>query len=304
MTTGCQPSSAICDEGDAHAQQRNADAQHFARGELDAGLAGPFAGQEVQGHAQQQREQHHRRVVVVGQEGGGRGHHGAGQEAGEERLCGDRPTEGGRDRGHARFARPGRGQLVLAELLAQPVLRHLAGGAERDRIDEVDVVRRPPAGDLAVEEAFSTSRVTAAPGFFTTISNGRSSHFGWPRRCRQRSRRRRRHGDVLEVAVVGVIADDVPVVVQLSTDQIMEPPLFGTLVNVRYLRGMARLDGGLMLVLDAAGALTAQEATWLARIDGGEGDGSAELFDEPLVDDDVDANPGEPETGGTDLESG
>lgn len=106
-----------------------------------------------------------------------------------------------------------------------------------------------------------------------------------------------------EPSQVGVIADDVPVVVQLSTDQIVEPPLFGTLVNVRYLRGMARLDGGLMLVLDAAGALTAQEATWLSQIDGGEVDASAELHDEPQVDD-IDADPGKPRPGAAEPEAG
>ncbi|MNZ84041.1 hypothetical protein D3C78_1027860 [compost metagenome] len=39
-------------EGDAHAQQRHADAQHRACSELDAGLAGAVIGEKIQGHAQ------------------------------------------------------------------------------------------------------------------------------------------------------------------------------------------------------------------------------------------------------------
>ncbi|MNP64135.1 hypothetical protein D3C76_1596070 [compost metagenome] len=55
-------------QGDAHAQQRHADAQHGAGGELDAGLAGTVIGKKIQGHAQQQGKQHDRRTVVLGQE--------------------------------------------------------------------------------------------------------------------------------------------------------------------------------------------------------------------------------------------
>ncbi|MNQ67388.1 hypothetical protein D3C85_819100 [compost metagenome] len=55
-------------QGDAHAQQRHADAQHGAGGELDTGLAGAVIGEKIQGHAQQQGKQHDRRTVVLGQE--------------------------------------------------------------------------------------------------------------------------------------------------------------------------------------------------------------------------------------------
>lgn len=101
-----------------------------------------------------------------------------------------------------------------------------------------------------------------------------------------------------EPSQVGVIADDVPVVVSLAADQIVEPPLFGTLVHVRYLRGMARLDGCLMLVLDAAGALTAEEAAWLARIDERDRDAAA-ARDASRTDeaDETDAGSGEPDAG-------
>ncbi|MCY1417848.1 hypothetical protein D9M71_333920 [compost metagenome] len=54
-------------EGDAHAQQGHADAQHGARGEFDAGLANAFAREKVQGHTQQQGKQHYRSAVVLGE---------------------------------------------------------------------------------------------------------------------------------------------------------------------------------------------------------------------------------------------
>jgi purine-binding chemotaxis protein CheW len=63
-----------------------------------------------------------------------------------------------------------------------------------------------------------------------------------------------------EPSQVGVVVDDVPAVIDLGDEQIAEPPQFGTIVHVRYLRGMARLDSGLVLLLDAAGALTAEDA--------------------------------------------
>jgi hypothetical protein len=58
-------------EGDAQAEQADADAQDGARAELDAGDAAPLLMQEVEGQAEQQREQHDRRAVMLRQEGGG-----------------------------------------------------------------------------------------------------------------------------------------------------------------------------------------------------------------------------------------
>jgi len=70
-----------------------------------------------------------------------------------------------------------------------------------------------------------------------------------------------------EPAQVGLIADDMPSVVAVEGDQISDPPLFGTLVHARYLRGMARLDAGLVLILDAVGALSAEEVAQLLDLE-------------------------------------
>src|SRR5258707_3438721 len=45
-----------------------------------------------------------------------------------------------------------RRQLVVLEVLAQAGLEDLAGGAVRDRFDELHVVGHPPFGDLALQE--------------------------------------------------------------------------------------------------------------------------------------------------------
>jgi hypothetical protein len=44
-------------------------------------------------------------------------------------------------------------EAVVIALLAQLVLLHLAGRAQRDAVDEHHVVGRPPLGDPALEEA-------------------------------------------------------------------------------------------------------------------------------------------------------
>lgn len=69
-----------------------------------------------------------------------------------------------------------------------------------------------------------------------------------------------------EESQVGMIVDRVPNVVDLTGDQIAEPPLFGTRVHVRYLSGMANLQGQLVLILDADSALTAEEVEMLGEI--------------------------------------
>jgi purine-binding chemotaxis protein CheW len=70
----------------------------------------------------------------------------------------------------------------------------------------------------------------------------------------------------LDLTQVGVVVDAVPNVVDLSVDQIAEPPLFGTMIHVRYLSGMATLDGRLALVLDADSALNAEEVEILSHV--------------------------------------
>ena len=63
--TGCRSSSAISRA--VIRKQRDAEPQHGAAGEADAGLAAVDVAQEVHRHAEQQREQHHRPGIMIGQ---------------------------------------------------------------------------------------------------------------------------------------------------------------------------------------------------------------------------------------------
>ncbi|HVR38187.1 MAG TPA: chemotaxis protein CheW [Thermoanaerobaculia bacterium] len=53
-----------------------------------------------------------------------------------------------------------------------------------------------------------------------------------------------------EMLVVGIMADAVSEVVDIASDAIEPPPPFGTNVRIDFLRGMGKLDGRLVLVLD------------------------------------------------------
>ncbi len=53
-----------------------------------------------------------------------------------------------------------------------------------------------------------------------------------------------------ELLVVGLVADSVSEVVDLTSEQIEPPPPFGTNVRVDFLVGMGKLAGRLVLVLD------------------------------------------------------
>ena len=106
-------------ERDAQAEQGDADAQHLARGELDAGGARAFARQEVHRHAEQQGEQHDRRAVVLGEEGRGRGDNRAGQHA-REQLARLRLAEGNRQCNHGRPGFPVHDANAAMPVIARP----------------------------------------------------------------------------------------------------------------------------------------------------------------------------------------
>lgn len=79
-----------------------------------------------------------------------------------------------------------------------------------------------------------------------------------------------------EPAQVGLVADEMPAVVPLAAEQISDPPLFGTLIHARYLRGMARVETGLVLILDAVGALSTEDVAHLRELENRQATDSAE----------------------------
>jgi len=104
-----------------------------------------------------------------------------------------------------------------------------------------------------------------------------------------------------EAAVMGVVADAVSQVIELSPDEIEEPPSFGTQVRVDYLLGMGRSGQRFVLMLDIDKVLSEgelQDATRLAQ-DGDE-DESEAAADSSVEGDETDAGDppeaaGEPE---------
>jgi purine-binding chemotaxis protein CheW len=70
--------------------------------------------------------------------------------------------------------------------------------------------------------------------------------------------------------VMGLLADSVSQVLEISAAAIEPPPSFGTAVRADYLLGVARADGQLVLVLDIDHLLTNRENDVLAVTTGAE----------------------------------
>jgi purine-binding chemotaxis protein CheW len=62
-----------------------------------------------------------------------------------------------------------------------------------------------------------------------------------------------------ELAVLGVMADQVREVLELGPEEIEPPPAFGARVRVEYLQGMGRVGRGFALLLDLERVLAADE---------------------------------------------
>ncbi len=81
-----------------------------------------------------------------------------------------------------------------------------------------------------------------------------------------------------ERAVMGLVADGVREVLELSPDDVEPPPSFGTQVRVDYLVGMAKVGKGFVLLLDLDRVLSAGDtelAALLAQGERGEADAPA-----------------------------
>jgi purine-binding chemotaxis protein CheW len=62
-----------------------------------------------------------------------------------------------------------------------------------------------------------------------------------------------------ERTVMGIIADSVSQVVELSADDILPPPPFGTKVKMNFLQGMGKAGARFLLILDLDRALSGAE---------------------------------------------
>ncbi|HWP22559.1 MAG TPA: chemotaxis protein CheW [Candidatus Binatia bacterium] len=62
-----------------------------------------------------------------------------------------------------------------------------------------------------------------------------------------------------EPTIMGIIADSVSQVVELSADDILPPPPFGTRVKLDFLRGMGKAGAHFLLILDVDRVLSSAE---------------------------------------------
>jgi purine-binding chemotaxis protein CheW len=65
--------------------------------------------------------------------------------------------------------------------------------------------------------------------------------------------------------IIGIVVDSVSEVLNIKNEDIEDTPAFGTALNTEYILGMAKIEGGVKILLDIDAALGADELAVLAR---------------------------------------
>ena len=65
---------------------------------------------------------------------------------------------------------------------------------------------------------------------------------------------------------IGVVVDSVSQVIDIPADQIEPPPSFGTRLRLDFIKGMGKVDGQFVLVLDAEHVLSVEEIATLGAV--------------------------------------
>lgn len=65
--------------------------------------------------------------------------------------------------------------------------------------------------------------------------------------------------------VIGIVVDSVSEVLNIKGENIEESPSFGTSLDSQYILGMAKLEGGVKILLDIDKVLTSEELTLLEQ---------------------------------------
>lgn len=68
----------------------------------------------------------------------------------------------------------------------------------------------------------------------------------------------------VSTVLVGIVVDSVSEVLNIRAENIEEPPSFGASIDTGYILGMAKMDGGVKILLDIDRVLAAEE---IARIE-------------------------------------
>ena len=65
---------------------------------------------------------------------------------------------------------------------------------------------------------------------------------------------------------VGIVVDSVSEVLNIKSEEIEETPTFGTRLNTDYILGMAKMEGGIKILLDINRVLTSGEVELLDKV--------------------------------------
>ena len=65
--------------------------------------------------------------------------------------------------------------------------------------------------------------------------------------------------------MIGIVVDSVSEVLNIKKEDVEETPAFGTRVNTDYILGMAKIEGGVKILLDIDKVLSAEEAAMLGQ---------------------------------------
>lgn len=66
--------------------------------------------------------------------------------------------------------------------------------------------------------------------------------------------------------VIGMVVDGVSDVIALTPDQIHAPPEFGSSLDMQYLRGMATMDGRMIILVDIERLMSANDMELIAKV--------------------------------------
>jgi purine-binding chemotaxis protein CheW len=66
--------------------------------------------------------------------------------------------------------------------------------------------------------------------------------------------------------VIGMVVDGVSDVIALTPDQIHAPPEFGSNLDMQYLRGMATMDGRMIILVDIERLMSASDMELIAKV--------------------------------------
>ena len=65
--------------------------------------------------------------------------------------------------------------------------------------------------------------------------------------------------------LIGIVVDSVSEVLNINDDEIEETPTFGTSLNTEYILGMAKIEGGVKILLDIDKVLSTEEIATLEK---------------------------------------